>query len=126
MLDKVWTLDAEQSLFYIAAFFGFVPKEILSLGLLFTKRLCTEYRFQGIGIISGVPCFSAYGHGGRSEILNLFQMEVHGLCFNSQFSHVCFRASRMAADEVRDYLLMQVFLSINVIKYLFELLELCE
>ena len=58
--------------------------------------------------------------------MHLFEVEVQTFRNHGQFGHVLFAASRMAADEIRYYLLPQVVTCVYFVEYLFELLKLLE
>ena len=124
--DEVSASDTAQTLFYATSFLGFVPEEILSLGELFMLALGTEHGFECIGIIARIPSFGSYRHGGRREVLYLFEMEVELFGDDSQFGHILLLACRVAADEVGDNLLAQVLLVVDTIEDTLELIELLE
>ena len=105
---------------------GLVPEEKLSLGEFFLGRLCRVDRFQCVWLIARVPCLGGNGHGRGREVLYLFQLEVETFGDDGQFCHVLFAASRMAADEVGDNLLLQVFLLVDSVEDALELLKLCK
>lgn len=58
--------------------------------------------------------------------MHLFKMEVEPFGLHSQLSHVLFPASRVTADEVGDYLLVEVLLPVYAVENPLELLELGE
>ena len=110
----------------VAAFFGFVPEEEHALSQFLFLCLGREDRFQCVGVESRVPGFCGYGHRGRGEVLNLFQVEVQVLGDDRQFGHVFFRTSRMAADEVGDKLLAEIQFLIQLVEDALEAVELLE
>lgn len=110
----------------VAAFFGLVPEEEHALGQFLFLGLGREDRFQCVRMESRVPGFCRYGHRGRGEVLNLFQVEVQVLGDDCQFGHVFFRASRMAADEIGDKLLAQVQFLVQLVEDALEAVELFE
>ena len=71
-------------------------------------------------MITCVPCFCSHSHRSRSEVLNLFQMEVKPFGYNSQFCHILGRTSGVTAYEVWYNLLAQVMLRIYAVEYLLE------
>ena len=73
---KIGSANAPQRLFYVAAFLWFVPEEVLSLCQLLLLGLSAVHRFEGVGMISAIPCLGAYSHGCWCEILYLFKLEV--------------------------------------------------
>lgn len=72
---------------------------------------------------SRVPCFGAYGHRGRGEVLYLFQLEVESARDGGQFLHVLFPASWVAADEVWDELLAKSCTAVYVVEPSVEVIE---
>lgn len=123
---QVWSSDTAQALLDTPSFLRLVPEEVLSLGQLFLLALCTEDGLQRVWVIASVPGFRRVGHWRGGEILNLFQMEVKVLGDDSQFGHVLFTASRMAADEVGDNLLIEILFTVDAVELALELIELLE
>ena len=111
---------------YVASFFRLVPEEKLPLCQLFFLRFCRIYRLQSVRVKPCVPCLRADSHRCWGEILHLFEFEVKPFGYYRQFGHVFFLASRMAADEVGDYLLAEIFTFVDFIKNSFEFLKLAE
>ena len=122
--DEVGTANTAQALLNLPAFLGLVPEEILSLCQFLAWRLGREDRFKGVGVIARVPHFCGNGHGGRSEVLNLFQMKVELLGEYCQFGHVFLMTARVAGDEVGDDLLVQMLLAVDAVEHALELVEL--
>ena len=126
LLDEVWTTNAAQTLFDATTLLRLIPEEILALGQLVTLCLGTLYGFQRIGVVTRVPRLGRYRHGCGREVLHLFQLEVELLGLDSQLSHIGFRTTRMAGDEVGDNLLIEMFLTIDAIEDALEVVELLE
>ena len=124
LLDEVWTTNAAQTLFDATTLLRLIPEEILALGQLVTLCLGTLYGFQRIGVVTRVPRLGRYRHGCGREVLHLFQLEVELLGLDSQLSHIGFRTTRMAGDEVGDNLLIEVFLTIDAVEDALEIIEL--
>ena len=103
-----------------------IPEEILALGLLLLRCLGREYGFQRIGVEARVPHFGSHRHGCRREILNLLQMESQLAGDVGQLGHILLTASWMAADEVRNDLLVEVLLATNAVELSLELIKLLE
>ena len=53
-------------------------------------------------------------------------MKIQFLCYYGEFGHVFLRASRVAANEIRDYLLPEVFFCINFVEDFLKFLKLLE
>ena len=104
----------------------FIPEEILALGLLLLRCLGREDGFQRIGVEARVPHFGGHRHGSGREVLNLLQMESQLAGDVGQLGHVLLTAPWMAADEVRDDLLVEVLLTTNAVELSLELIELLE
>ena len=126
LVNQIFSSYPSQFIDDISPFFGFVPKEELTLCQFLALGLGTEYGFQCIGVETSVPCFGSNGHGGRSKVLYLFQMKVQTLGDDGKFRHVFFLAAGVAGDKVGDELLSQTFFAVDTVEYLFELSELAE
>ena len=70
-----------------------------------------------------VPGFGAHGHRGGSKVLHLLEFVAHTSCEFSKLLHVLIRASRVAADEIWDELLVQVGFSVHAVEQCFEVVE---
>ena len=126
LLDEVWTTNAAQTLFDATTLLRLIPEEILALGQLVTLCLGTLYGFERIGVVTRIPRLGRYRHGCGREVLHLFQLEVELLGLDSQLSHIRFRTTRMAGDEVGDNLLVEGFLAIDAVEDALEVVELLE
>ena len=107
-------------------FFRLVPEEELTLCQFFPLSLGAEYRFQRVGMVSGVPCFRGYCHRSGGKVLHLFQMKIQPFGNNGKFRHIFFFASGMRGNKIRNQLLAQVFLFIDSVEYPFECFKLLE
>ena len=75
--------------------FGFVPEEVLALGV-FGGGVCGAVdSLEGVGVIAGVEYFRAEGHGGGGEVLDLFEVHVKLASDVCQSGHVFFATSGM-------------------------------
>ena len=83
----------------------------------------TPYLLQCIGVIPCIPCLRGDRHGGRGEVLYLFEVEVQLFGNLRQLCHVLLRASRMAGDEVGDDLLVEVLLLVDTVEDALEVIE---
>ena len=110
----------------VLAFGGFVPEEELALGKFLLGRFGREDGFEGVGMEACVPCFGGYGHGGRREVLHLFELEVEVFGQDCQFCHVFGGATGVGTDEVGDDLLAQVLAAVDVVEDAFEVVEKAE
>ena len=126
LLDEVWTTNAAQALLDAATLLGFVPEEILALCQFVALCLGTLYGFQRIGVVASIPRLSRYRHRCGREVLYLLQLEVQLLGLDCQLCHICFRTTRMAGDEVGDYLLVEMLLAIDAVEDALEVVELLE
>lgn len=68
----------------------------------------------------------AYRHGGRSEVLYLFQVEIELLGAAGKQCHIGFRTTRMARYEVWYQLLVKTGLSVYGIKDFFKAMKKAE
>ena len=75
---------------------------------------------------TGIPGFGGHGHRCRREILYLFQMEIQFAGDDSEFCHVFFRTSGMAAYKIRYDLLAQIEFPVQLVEDILELVELLE
>ncbi len=116
LVDEVGPADAPQLPLDVLPFFGLVPEEELPLRQLLLLRLRTLDGLQRIGVEARVPCFGADGHGRGGEVLHLFEVEVELLGLHRQLGHVCLSATGVAADEVRDDLLVQSGLAVDAVE----------
>lgn len=107
---------ATQFLFDSLSFLGFVPEEKHALRQFLTGIMGTEYWLHRVGVIASIPHFSADGHGGGGEILDLLQLEVQTFGGDCQFGHVFRSTTWMAADEIGDNLLVKSRLAIGLIE----------
>ena len=126
LLDEVRTTNTAQALFDATTLFGLIPEEILALGQLVALTLGTLHWFQRIRVIARIPGLCRDGHGGRCEVLHLLQLEVELFGLDSQLSHIRFRTTGMAGDEVGDNLLIEVLLTIDAVEDALEVVELLE
>ena len=109
--------------FYLAAFVRLVPEEEHTLGLFLFGRTGGEYGLKGVGIVACGPRGGGGCHRSWSEVLNLFQAEVHPFGFHGERGHVFGCASRMAADEIRYQLLVHVRLVADAVEQTLEIVE---
>ena len=121
LVSQVLSSDATQFRFYFWLFFRLVPEEEHPLCQFLARRFRAIYRFERIRMVACGPSLSAHGHGSGRKVLHLFQLEVHPFRQHGQLRHVFFRATRMAADEVRDDLLAQPGFPVNSIEYVLKL-----
>lgn len=121
LVSQVLSSDATQFRFYFWLFFRLVPEEEHPLCQFLARRFRAIYRFERIRMVTCGPSLSAHGHGSGRKVLHLFQLEVHPFRQHGQLRHVFFRATRMAADEVRDDLLAQPGFPVNSIEYVLKL-----
>ena len=77
--DKLGFSYTTQTLFDSPTFLRLIPEEILTLGQFLLLALGTLDGFEGIGVIAGIPRLGGDRHGRRSEVLNLFELEVEVL-----------------------------------------------
>ena len=122
--NKVGPAHSPQFLLNLSPLFRHVPEEKLTLGKFLLRCFRTENRLQGIGVVAGIPHFGADGHRRRSKVLNLLQLEIQTFCDDGQIGHVFLMATRMAADEIRNDLLAQTGMTVDVVEQTLELLEL--
>ena len=122
-MDEVCAAYPPQFLLDFPSFFGLVPEEEHPLQQLVAGIMGAEYRFECIGVVTGVPHFGADGHWSRGEVLDLFQLEVEPLCGDCQFRHILLVAPRMTTDEIGDNLLFEIFLSVDLVEDALEFLE---
>ena len=126
LLDEVWTTNAAQALLDATTLLGFVPEEILALCQFVALCLGTLYGFQRIGVVASIPRLGRYRHGRGRKVLHLLQLEVELLGLDGQLSHISLRTTRMAGDEVGDYLLVEMLLAIDAVEDALEVVELLE
>ena len=122
-LNEVCSADAAQFLLDSSALLGFVPEEELALCEFLTRSLGAEHRFQSIRVVTRIPSLGADGHRRRREVLHLLQVEVELLCEHRKFCHVLLTAARVRADEVRNYLLVEMLLTVDAVEDALELAE---
>lgn len=90
-------------------FLFFVPEEFFALAEFFFFCFGGVDGFEGVGVDAGVIDFGGQGHGGRCEILDLFELEVQAAGFGGEIGHVFVGATRVGRDEVGDQLLLAAF-----------------
>ena len=95
--------------FFGRPFLFFVPEEFFALAEFFFFGFGGVDGFEGVGVDAGVIDFGGQGHGGRSEILDLFEFEVQAAGFGSQVGHVFVGATGMGGNKVGDQLLLAAF-----------------
>ena len=122
--DEVGHADPPQFSFDFLSLLGLVPEEKHALGKFLRGTFCAEDGGECIGVVAGVPHLRADGHGGRGEVLDLFQLEIQALGDQSEPGHVFLMATGMAADEIGYDLLAQAFTPVDVIKKPLEVLKL--
>ncbi len=122
-MDEVGASHLAEETEDVLTFGWLVPKEELTLGKLFLGSLGGEDGLEGVGVESCVPCLGRDGHGGGSEVLHLFELEVEVFGQCGEFSHVFGSAARVAADEVGDDLLAQVLAAVDVVEDALEVVE---
>ena len=123
LADEVCTPNTTQFAINIGTFVFFIPKEELALGQFLTLGTGTKDWFKRIWVVASIPCFGADCHGSGREVLYLLQVEIEVFGDDGKFSHIFFLATWMAAYEVRDYLLLQIFFLVDAVKDTFELIE---
>ena len=107
LVSQVRSSDATQFRFYFWLFFRLVPEEEHTLCQFLARRYRAITRFERIRMVTCGPSLSAHGHGSGRKVLHLFQLEVHPFRQHAQLRHDFFRATRMAAADVRDDVLAQ-------------------
>lgn len=100
-----------------------VPEEVGSLTLLFFGVVRTIAGLQGVGMQAAVVNFGRYRHGRWGEILHLFELEIEALGLGGQLGHGLFGTAWVGRDEIRDDLLPQAILFINVVEHGLEFVE---
>jgi len=105
---------------------GLVPEEILALGFLLLWGLGTEHGFERIRVVACVPHLGGCGHGSGREVLHLLQVEAQLASDGGQLGHVFLMTARVAGDEVRDDLLVQMLLDVDAVEDALEVEELLE
>ena len=120
---QVGTANALQFRLNSSTLLRLVPEEEHALGKFFLWSLSAEHRFERVGIIASIPSLGRDGHGCRSEVLHLLQMEIESFGDDSQLSHILLMTAGMRTDEVRDNLLVESFLLIDAIEDALELIE---
>lgn len=120
---QIWAAYAAQLVLYVTPLLGLIPEEELALGLLLTGSTGAEDRFERVGVVARVPGLSANCHGSRSKVLDLLQVKVEVLSNHGQFGHIFLLTAGMTADEVRDNLLFEIALAVNLVKDALELVE---
>ena len=73
-------------------------EKITALFFFFNLGAGSEYRFKRVGMEAGIVDFGGEGHGGRSEILDLFEFEVKLAGFGCKVGHVGFGATGIAVE----------------------------
>lgn len=121
--DEVWSVNLAEETEDCLALGWLVPEEELTLGEFFFLCSGRENGLESVGMDARVPGFSGDGHGGRGEVLHLFELEIKILGQCGKFGHVFGCAARVAADEVGDDLLSEVFLAVYVVKDTLEVVE---
>ena len=124
LLDEIRTTNTAQTLFDATTLLRLVPEEVLALGQLVALCLGTLYGFERIGVVTRVPRLGRYRHRRGREVLHLFQLEVELFGLDSQLSHIRFRTTGMAGDEVGDNLLIEVLLTIDAVEDALKVIEL--
>ena len=122
-VNQVLSVDSSEFVDDFLSFGWFVPKEELTLREFVFRRFSGKDWLERVGMESCVPTFCAYGHGSGCEVLHLLQFEIQVLGDDSQFCHVFFGASWVAADEVRDELLVEVVLLVDLVEDALEVVE---
>ena len=125
-VQKVFAVHSAESVCNVSSLLRLVPEEELPLFKLLLRIFRAENLLHRVRMISGVPSLGAHGHWGRSEVLNLLQMEVEVFRQNRQFCHVFGGAARVTAYEVRNNLLVHSRLLVYLVEDVLEFVELCE
>ena len=115
-LDKVAASYPSQFSLYVGTFLGLVPEEKHALCQFLTLTFRTEYWFQSVWVVAGVPHLSADGHRGGGEILYLLQLKIQPFGDEGQLCHIFLCAAGMAADKIGDNLLAQVIFRVHSVK----------
>lgn len=78
---------------------------------------------EGVGVVAGVEDFSAEGHGGRGEVLDLLEVHVEAAGDVGQAGHVFLAATGVGGDKVRDELLVEAVFFVDLIEDFAEFIE---
>lgn len=103
--------------------FFLVPEEILALGLFLFWCASYEDGLECVGVVAGGVHRRGCGHGGWGEVLHLFKTESQMACLVGQRGHVLFVAAGMRADEVRNDLLAQAAVAVDLIELPLKVVE---
>ena len=107
-------------------FFFLVPEEILALCLLLFGCAGYEDGLECVGVVAGGVHRRGRGHGGGGEVLHLFKTESQMACLVGQRGHVLFVAAGMRADEVRNDLLVQAAVAVDLVELALKVVEQAE
>ena len=124
--DEVAASYPSQFTLYVGTFLGLVPEEKHALCQFLTLTFRTEYWFQSVWVVAGVPHLGADGHWGGGEILYLLQLKIQPFGDEGQLCHIFLCAAGMAADEIGDNLLAEPVLLVDAVEDFLELLKLFE
>ena len=105
-LSQISAAHTLQSLLDRLAAFGLIPEEELALRQLLLFGVSRIDLLQGVRMIPRIVDLRGERHGGRREVLHLFQLEMQLLGDSGQFGHVDLSAAGMAGDEVGNQLLV--------------------
>ena len=122
-LNKVGTVHLSEETEDVLTFRGLVPEEELTLGKLFFLCLCRPDGLEGVRMDACVPCFCGNRHGGRREVLYLFELEIEVFGQYCQLCHIFSGASWMGTDEIGDDLLTQMLLAVQIVEDALEVIE---
>ena len=79
-----------------------------------------------VRIQPGVIGFRGNRHWRGREVLDLFEVEIKTFGYSRKFSHIFFSATRVRGDEIRNNLLVELFVLIYIVENLLEFSELRE
>lgn len=112
-----------ESLHDLGLIFRLIPEEEQTLTLFLVGSASCVDRLESIGMNAAIVDDGRDSHRSWSKILNLFESEIHIVCLGSEFGHIDIVAAGMRTDKIRDELLVEMFLLINLVELLLELME---
>lgn len=100
-----------------------IPEEITALRQFLFGCHGREDFLARVGMIARIIYFGRDGHGRRSEILHLLEMEIKLFCLGGELGHIDLSASRMTRYKIWYELLTQTEAVVGAVENRLEIIE---